>query len=342
MARPARPVRSFSWTLVGLGTLLVVALLSIGAVVQVFEVRRNLAALQITPAPAPADPASAPLLLLPTLAPTHSSAPAPVTVLLLGADRRPGEEVTPRSDAVLVARIDPARERVALLSLPRDLWVAIPGHGYNRLNAAYLWGERDGPPGGGLALARATVSNALGIAIDYAVVADFRGFAGIIDALGGISVDVPRPLVDHQFPTADYRVTTVRFAAGRQRMDGTTALYYARIRHPDSDFERGLRQQAVLVAIAERLRERGDLATWVAIRRVSAAMVGYVQTDMPVERMLELAWALRNLDPARVERYAFTEADVRFGVDNDRVAQAPRPGVIERYVRLLFYGPGGG
>ncbi|MCX7790657.1 MAG: LCP family protein [Chloroflexaceae bacterium] len=342
MARPGRPVRSFSWSLVGLGALLVVALLSLGTVAQFLEVRRNLAALQITPAPAPerSGARGAPLLLLPTLAPTHPGAPAPATVLLLGTDRRPGEEVTPRSDAVLVARIDPARKRVALLSLPRDLWVAIPGHGNNRLNAAYLWGERDGSPGGGLALARATVSDALGLTIDYAVVADFRGFAGIIDALGGVNVDVPRPLVDHHFPTADYRVTTVRFAAGRQRMDGTTALAYARIRHPDSDFERGLRQQAVLVAIAERLRERGDLATWFAARRVSAALVGYVQTDMPVERMLELIWALRDLEPAAVEHYAFTEADVHFGVDNDRIAQAPRPGVVERYARLLLYGPG--
>lgn len=341
MARPGRPIRSFSWPLIGLGALLVVALLSLGAAAQVLGVRRNLAALQITPAPAPerAGAGSVPLLMLPTLAPTQPGAPDPVTVLLLGTDRRPGEEVTPRSDAVLVVRIDPARKRVALLSLPRDLWVAIPGHGNNRLNAAYLWGERDGPPGGGLALARATISDALGLPIDYGVVVDFRGFAGIIDALGGVNVDVPRPLVDHAFPTADYRVTTVRFAAGRQRMDGTTALAYARIRHPDSDFERGLRQQAVLVAIAERLRERGDLATWFAARRVSAALVGYVQTDMPVERMLELLWALRDLDPATVEHYAFTEADVRFGVDNDRIAQAPRPGVVERYARLLLYGP---
>lgn len=341
MARPGRSVRSFSWPLVGLGALLVVALLSLGAVAQALGVHRNLAALQITPAPAPerAGAGSAPLLMLPTLAPTRPGSPEPVTVLLLGTDRRPGEEVTPRSDAVLVARIDPGRKRVALLSLPRDLWVAIPGHGNNRLNAAYLWGERDGPPGGGLALARATVSDALGLPIDHGVVVDFRGFAGIIDALGGVNVDVPRPLVDHAFPTADYRVTTVRFAAGRQRMDGTTALAYTRIRHPDSDFERGLRQQAVLVAIAERLRERGDLATWFAARRVSAALVGYVQTDMPVERMLELLWALRDIAPAAVEHYAFTEADVRFGVDNDRVAQAPRPGVVERYARLLLYGP---
>lgn len=341
LARPGRPVRSLSWPLVGLGALLVMALVVMGAAAQALAVRRNLAALHVTPAPAPeeARAAGARLLQLPTLAPTRPGAPAPVTVLLLGADRRPGQEVTPRSDAVLVARIDPARRRVALLSLPRDLWVAIPGHGNNRLNAAYLWGERDGPPGNGLALARATVSEALGAPIDYAAVVDFRGFAGIIDALGGVTVDVPRPLVDHQFPTADYRVTTVRFAAGRQRMDGATALAYARIRHPDSDFERARRQQAVLVAIAERLRERGDLATWFAARRVSAALVGYVQTDMPVERMLELAWALRDLDPAAVERYAFTEADVRFGVDNDRVALAPRPGVMQRYARLLLYGP---
>jgi LCP family protein required for cell wall assembly len=341
LARPGRPVWSFSWPLVGLATLLVVALLGLGAAAQALGVRRDLAALQITPAPTPerASAGGAPLLLLPTLAPTRPGAPEPVTVLLLGTDRRPGENVTPRSDAVLLARIDPARKRVALLSLPRDLWVAIPGHGNNRLNAAYLWGERDGPPGGGLALARATVSDTLGLPIDYGVVVDFRGFAGIIDALGGVNVDVPRPLVDREFPTADYRVTTVRFAAGRQRMDGARALAYARIRHPDSDFERGLRQQAVLVAIAERLRERGDLATWFAARRVSAALVGYVQTDMPVERMLELIWALRDLDPAAVERYAFTEADVRFGVDNDRIAQAPRPGVVERYARLLLYGP---
>lgn len=318
-----------------------VALLGLGAAAQALGVRRDLAALQITPAPTPerAGAGGAPLFTLPTLVPTRPGAPSPVTVLLLGTDRRPGENVTPRSDAVLVARIDPARKRVALLSLPRDLWVAIPGHGNNRLNAAYLWGERDGPPGGGLALARATVSDTLGLPIDYGVVVDFRGFAGIIDALGGVNVDVPRPLVDREFPTADYRVTTVRFAAGRQRMDGARALAYARIRHPDSDFERGLRQQAVLVAIAERLHERGDLATWFAARRVSAALVGYVQTDMPVERMLELIWALRDLDPAAVERYAFTEADVRFGVDNDRIAQAPRPGVVERYARLLLYGP---
>jgi LCP family protein required for cell wall assembly len=234
-----------------------------------------------------------------------------------------------------VVRVEPAQRRVAVLSLPRDLWVPIPGHGSNRLNSAYLWGERDGPPGAGMALARAAVGDLLGIPIDYVAVADFRGFAGLVDAIGGIAVDVERPLVDPRFPTTARGTTTVRFAPGRQRMDGVTALTYARIRHPDSDFERGLRQQQVLLAIAERLRERGDLANLLAAERASAALVGYLQTDMPPELLLALAWAMRDLDPAGVERYALRERDVSFGVGNDRFAQLARPGALERYVGLL-------
>jgi LCP family protein required for cell wall assembly len=241
----------------------------------------------------------------------------------------------PRSDAVLVVRVEPAQRRVAVLSLPRDLWVPIPGHGSNRLNSAYLWGERDGPPGAGMALARAAVGDLLGIPIDYVAVADFRGFAGLVDAIGGITVDVERPLVDPRFPTADRGLTTVRFAPGRQRMDGVTALTYARIRHSDSDFERGRRQQQVLLAIAERLRERGDLANLLAAERASAALVGFLQTDMPPEQLLALAWAMRDLDPAAVERYALAEGDVSFGVGSDRFAQVARPGVLERYGALL-------
>jgi LCP family protein required for cell wall assembly len=305
-------------------------------------VRRSLQQLVVTPAPAPpppAQPGAAPVLTLPTVGPREPGRPAPVTVLLLGTDRRPGEAATPRSDAILVARLDPARGRVALLSLPRDLWVPIPDHGSNRLNSAYLWGERDGPAGGGMALARATVGGLLGIPIDYVAVADFRGFVGLVDAIGGVTVDVERDLVDPRFPTADRRFTTVRFAAGPQRMDGATALTYARIRHPDSDFERGRRQQAVLLAILQRLRERGDLANLLAAERASAALVGYVQTDMPAELMLELALALRELDGAAVERYALAEADVTFGVDNDRYAQRAREGAIAQLVQQLVDGP---
>jgi anionic cell wall polymer biosynthesis LytR-Cps2A-Psr (LCP) family protein len=178
----------------------------------------------------------------------------------------------------------------------------------------------------------------LDVPIDYVAAIDFRGFVGLVDALGGITVDVERPLLDTRFPTIDRGYTTVRFAAGRQRMDGATALTYSRLRHPDSDFERGLRQQAVLLAIIERLRERGDLANFMAAERTSAALVGYMQTDMPPELMLGLAWALRDIEATSVERYALREGDVQFGVGNDRYAQRPREGVIEERARQLLFG----
>ncbi|NTW02930.1 MAG: hypothetical protein HGA19_16885, partial [Oscillochloris sp.] len=288
----------------------------------------NLDAIVVTPAPTPPHQASISLLTLPTIATaSDSTATTPVTILLLGSDRRPGEEVTPRSDAIIVVRVDPTHNRIALLSLPRDLWVTIPGHGQNRLNAAYLWGEHDGPPGAGMALAKATVSDVLGIPIDYVAVVDFRGFIGMIDALDGITIDVATALTDNRFPTAHHGFTTVHFSPGPQQMDGATALTYCRIRHPDDDFTRHKRQQAVLLAIAERLRERG-IGNILAAERLSGALVGFVQTDMPRKQMIDLAWTVRDLDIASVERYALDEADVTFGVDNDHYALVPRPGVI--------------
>jgi LCP family protein required for cell wall assembly len=316
-----------------------IAVLGVALLREAAGTRRNLAAMVVTPAPSPSPPpGAAPLLTLPTVGPAAASAAGPVTVLLLGTDRRPGEEVTPRSDAILLVRVDPERRRVAVLSLPRDLWVSIPGHGQNRLNAAYLWGERDGPPGGGMALTRAVVAQTLGVPVDYAAAVDFRGFAALVDTVGGVTVDVERPLVDPRFPTLDRGVRRVSFEPGPQAMDGATALTYARIRHPDSDFERGRRQQAVLIALAEAVRDRGYLANLLAAERLSGALVGYVQTDMPPERMVALAWALRDLDAASVERYALREEEVVFGVGLDRVAQTPRPGVLERYARLLLEG----
>ncbi len=315
-------------------TIIIVA----GVLLQItLGVGRNLQAMVVTPAPSMTRSNRVPsLLALPTVG--VASVPQPVTVLLLGTDRRPGEEVIPRSDAILVVRIDPASRRVAVLSLPRDLWVPIPGYDHNRLNAAYLWGEHDGPPGTGMALARVTVGEFLGLSIDYVAVTDFQGFAALVDAIGGITVEVAQPLVDELFPTLDRRTTTVSFSPGPLLMDGATALTYARIRHPDSDFERGGRQQTVLIAIAQALRDRGYFANFLAAERLTGTLANYTQTDMPPERMLELAWALRDLDAAAVERYALHEPEVIFGVDNDRFAQTPRPGVIAHYTRLLLYG----
>jgi len=303
--------------------------------------QRHIDALVVTAAPLPASAAgpAGHAIVLPTVPaprPTPpSGGPAPLTLLLLGADRRPGERAIPRTDTIIVARVDPAARRVALLSLPRDLWAPIPGYGQNRISNAFLWGEREGPPGAGMALARATVSDLLGLPIDHVALIDLAGFAGLVDAVGGVTVDVERELVDRRYPTLDYGTTTVRFTPGRQRLFGQDALAYVRIRHPDSDFARALRQQQVLLAIADRLRERGHLANILAAEQIADALAGFLQTDLPRDQIVALAWALRDLDLGSVERYALGEADVSFGVDADRFAQTARPGAVRRLAAAL-------
>jgi LCP family protein required for cell wall assembly len=271
----------------------------------------------------------------PTLAPTPVGGGA-ITVLLLGSDRRPGEAEPSRTDAIIVARIDPERQRIALLSLPRDLWVTIPGYGQARINAAGAWGEMYNAPGGGPELARRTVSAYLGIPIDYYVYIDFEGFIGAIDSLGGISVNVEKELYDAQFPTMDYQYSVAHFLPGPQQMDGATALTYGRIRHPDNDFARMRRQQAILGAILQQLHDGNGFESVERIETITAALRDYVKTDLPPKRMIGLAWAMRNVSPESVERYMLDANMVTFGVGNDRWAEVAQPGVIEALVRKLL------
>ena len=293
-----------------------------------------------TPAPPTHTPAPThtPRPTTPPATPTPAAPPSggPITVLLLGSDRRPGESDPSRTDAIVVARIDPDRHRIALLSLPRDLWVEIPGYGASRINAAHVWGIIYNDAEGGIGLARKTVSNLLGIPIDYAVLIDFEGFIGAIDSLGGIDVDVTKELYDPEFPTMDYGYTVAHFLPGRQHMDGAAALMYSRIRHPDSDFERMRRQQAVLVGIFDRLREQNALQTIKSLEDVTTALRGFVKTDMPEERIVGLAWALRGLTPGQIERYLLDETMITFGVGGDRWAEVVQPGAIDGLVKQLL------
>jgi LCP family protein required for cell wall assembly len=196
-------------------------------------------------------------------------------------------------------RLDPARARVRLLSLPRDLWTKIPGVGEGKINSAYAIGEREGA---GAALARETVAQLLGIGIDYTAEIDFASFRSVIDSIGGVYVDVPRELYDPQYPTDDYGYTVAHFLPGRQLMDGEQALMFSRMRHPDSDFERMRRQQRVLIAVAERLRERGVARNIAAANELTAAVAPHVRTDMPPTLALRVLWGLRDVDPASVEQ----------------------------------------
>ena len=172
-----------------------------------------------------------------------------INILLLGIDRREIETGPTRTDTMIVVSVDPESKSVSMLSIPRDLWVMIPDlDEHNRINAAHLLGDAENYPGGGPALAKKTVQYLLGIPIHYYVRVDFLGFEQIIDMLGGITINVERAIHDEEFPDANYGYMTVDIPAGVQKMDGKTALQYARVRHIDSDISRARRQQQVIKA----------------------------------------------------------------------------------------------
>lgn len=288
---------------------------------------------------------AAPIAIIPTLpvvtaTPRVPVAGVPVTILLLGSDGRPGEQGPTRTDTVIILRIDPGLRRVAMLSLPRDLIVEIPGYGYGRINAAHVYGDLSPELGGGITLVRATVSNLLGVPIDYAVLVNFNGFIGLIDAVGGIDINVPTGLYDGAYPTMDYGYMEVAFDPGMQHMDGQRALQYARIRHMDSDFERARRQQEIILAAARQLRDRNPLELLDTLVAATSSLRGYVQTDIPEDRIVGLAWALRDLEPTRVERYLLDENMISFNGEgggcsgsDDYWAECAHPDTIRALVQ---------
>jgi polyisoprenyl-teichoic acid--peptidoglycan teichoic acid transferase len=279
---------------------------------------------------------------IPTLMPTAPIIPVSdrsINVLLLGSDRRPGESWTTRSDAIVVIHLDPEHERVAILSLPRDLVVPIPGYGQARINAATVYGDLDPSLGGGLALARRTVSAYLGIPIDYVLRADFHAFIAAVDAIGGVELDVPEALYDPAYPTMGYGYMVASFAPGPQHMDGETTLIYARMRHADSSYARNRRQQQVLLSILNQVRAHNILAQVQMISDLTSALRDDIQTDMSLERMLGLAWAFRGVAPDTVERYALDETMVSEGIlPDDPYATFADYGTVRQLVRQLVSG----
>lgn len=209
--------------------------------------------------------------------------PPPQTdILVMGLDSREGEGWLARADSVMLVGINPALLRVSLLSIPRDLSVDTPGYGMQRINTVNMLGEME-QAGRGAALLAEAVEQNFGISIERTVRLDFHGFVELIDAVGGITIDVERAIVDNLYPTADGGVTSIRFESGVQHMDGERALIYARTRHADDDYRRAERQQQVVSALLGRL---ANPVYWPAALSV---LNRSVDTNLTVWDMLRLA-----------------------------------------------------
>jgi LCP family protein required for cell wall assembly len=155
---------------------------------------------------------------------------------------------------MILVTLDPVTMRGGVLSIPRDLWVHIPGYTENRINTAHMLGDAYQHPGGGPALAVETVEYNLGVEIDYYVRFNFQAFVELVDRIGGIDVVVPEDIVDPLYPDYNYGYDPLYISAGPHHFFGEEALKYARTRHSTGgDFDRARRQQQVITAIFDRV-----------------------------------------------------------------------------------------
>jgi LCP family protein required for cell wall assembly len=232
-----------------------------------------------------------------------ASAGGRINVLLLGIDRRNGTGWAYRTDTIIVVSLDPATRAAAMLSIPRDLQVMIPGHGEDRINTANVFGYRQDDPEGGPNLLKATVEANFGVPIDGYLMVDFDLFEEIVDRLGGIEVNVPRVLHDTQYPDPrpgdPHAFKTIHFDPGRQQMDGKRALEYARSRMSTTDFDRAKRQQLILLAIRERALSLSAVPRWPLVAK---AVTDGVKTDMDLGDLLALALVVAGMEPSNMKQ----------------------------------------
>lgn len=239
------------------------------------------------------------------------------TVLVMGVDSRPGEGIITRTDTMLVLSLDKDNQTASMLSIPRDLYVDIPGHGRDRINTALIYGARGGGAAIGAQVAMQTVADTLGIAVDHYLIVDFTTVVRMIDTVGGVTIDVPYNIYDPLYPDMNYGYDPFEITAGTHTLDGATALKYMRTRHSDNDFYRAQRQQQVIMAFRSQALSLG-LGSLIARAPVLYQQIsGGVFTDMSLEEMLGLARIAGEIEREQID------SDV---IDYDFVSSYTTPG----------------
>ena len=201
------------------------------------------------------------------------------TILIMGVDKR--EDDVGRSDTLMIATVDPRLDQATLLSIPRDTRVKIYGRGYDKINAAFAYG--------GVGLTESTVENFLGIDIDHYILIDTSSFVKIIDAIGGVDIDVEKRMF-YEDPWDDGGGLVIDLYPGQQHMDGKTAVTYVRYRDSEGDIGRVKRQQAFMAACLDKVTSP-EIVT--RIPKILREVIDAVETDMSLRQLLEVAGALK-------------------------------------------------
>ena len=225
-----------------------------------------------------------------------------INILLLGLRGDTGEDAGDYlTDTMIVLSIKTDEEKAALFSIPRDLYVRIPGYNkMEKINHAYAYGLQT--QGDGLRLATLTVQRVSGLSIDHAVAVDFSTFRGLIDALGGIDVYVPADFTESSQWGYEFSVPK-----GMNHMNSETALYYARSRYSTNDFDRARRQQDIITAVGKKIMSLGILANPIAINKTLNTIASGVRTDIDFISMLGLARHANIITQGNLQRFVFDD-----------------------------------
>lgn len=262
-----------------------------------------------------------------------------VDILILGKrgadDEMYGGNLT---DTMMILSIKTDQNKVALISMPRDLYVQIPRHNSReKINYAYAFGENKGI--GGIKLSKEVVENVTGIVIDYAIVVDFDTFEKTIDAVGGIDVYLEKDFVETSQWGWEFRIP-----AGKNTLNGKTALYYVRSRFSTNDFDRTRRQQDVIIALKNKILNIGVLANPIKLNDILNSLGDGVETNINLTTGLGLIKYLKYMDNNHLIKKTFDLSDnslIQSGTIDNMYVLYPKAGLdnytdIRKDIRTIF------
>jgi LCP family protein required for cell wall assembly len=224
-----------------------------------------------------------PGIVLGLLLSVYFLAPFRTNILLLGIDRAPAGSDAARTDTMVLTTIVPTKPYVGMLSIPRDLWVSIPGQGENRINAAHFLAEAE-KPGSGPAAAMEVVRANFGVDVDDYVRLRFDGLEAFVDALGGVEIDLAEPMSGYD--------------AGRHVLDGTQALAFVRDRAGSDDFARMARGQLFLKSVLKMIARP---LTWPRLPLAIPTLLTSIDTDIPIWLWPRLGLAVLRVGPDGID-----------------------------------------
>ncbi len=241
-----------------------------------------------------------------------------INILLLGQGG-PGHDGPFLTDTIIIASIKQSTKEVALISIPRDLAITIPGENRVKINSINHLGEKK-KSGTGASFAAKTIGDFFDLPIHYYARIDFYAFEELIDEVGGITIDVERSFTDNEYPGPNFTFQTVSFKKGEQTMNGSRALIYARSRHGNngegSDFARAKRQQKMILAVKEKMLSFGVLANPVRINQLFTTFESHLSTNLSYGEIAALLRLAKEVNRDELRTLVFDNREGGFLVDS--------------------------